>query len=104
MYDQSCVKLVQEPATWTEARASCASIFPAKGEFSAFQSDLASILDDFENNFLTALFYSGESGFSMNFNGQPGAWIGFSGLVRVYPLKKVSHTDRVKNDFSNFHF
>ena len=88
MYDQSCVKLVQEPATWTEARASCASIFPAKGEFSAFQSDLASILDDFENNFLTALFYSEESGFSMNFNGQPGAWIGFSGLVTVYPLTK----------------
>lgn len=79
MYDDACLKLVLEPATWTEARGACKSLFPSNGEFKDFKSDLASILDDYENNFLTSMFYSEESGFSMNFRGQPGAWIGFYG-------------------------
>ena len=79
MYDQACVKLILEPATWTEAQGACSSLFSASGDFSSFKTDLAYVLDDFENNFLTAMFYGEESGFSMNFNGQPGAWLGFSG-------------------------
>ena len=33
MYDDSCLKLVLDPATWTEARGACKSLFPSNGEF-----------------------------------------------------------------------